>query len=97
MNLSYTILGHMLSTPVVTNWSLPYDSITTKILRHFHVPLTEPIYTKIKKLGREIIYGIGFSRRRSDDKVLNNVYLEDQLPNFRLGARPRAPCRATVA
>lgn len=28
-----------------------------------------------------------------DDRFLNDVYLEDQLPAFRLKARPRAPRR----
>lgn len=28
-----------------------------------------------------------------DDRFLNDVYLEDQLPGFRLRARPRAPRR----
>ena len=60
MHLLFTILRHMLSTPTVSNMSLPYGSIVSKILRHFHVPLTEPVYVETKKMGREIISGIGF-------------------------------------
>ena len=56
VNLLYAILCHMLSTPTVTNRSLPYGSIIIKILRHFHVPLTKPIYTEIRKLGKKIIF-----------------------------------------
>ena len=29
--------------------------------------------------------------------MLNDVYSEDELPDFRLGARPRAPRRAAIA
>uniref|UniRef100_A0A1S8ACF9 Putative plant transposon protein domain-containing protein n=1 Tax=Citrus limon TaxID=2708 RepID=A0A1S8ACF9_CITLI len=115
VNLSYTIIRHMLSAPAVTNRSLPYGSIITKILRHFHVPMTEPVYTETRKLGREIISGIAFHRKHGewvktpssrnedtlvapeDDRVLNDVFSEDQLPDFRLGARPQAPRRAAAA
>ena len=54
----------MLSIPAVSNKSLPYGSIISKILRHFHVPLTELVYVESKKIGREIISGIGFHRRQ---------------------------------
>lgn len=64
VSLSYTILRHMVSTPVVTNRYLPNGSIITRILRHFNVPLTKPVYTKTRKLSREIISGIGFQKRR---------------------------------
>ena len=30
------------------------------------------------------------------DRMLNNIYSEDELPDFRLGARPRVPRRATT-
>lgn len=56
VNLLYAILCHMLSTPAVTNQSLPCGNIIIKILRHFHVSLTKPIYTEIRKLGKEIIF-----------------------------------------
>ena len=46
VSLSYTILRHVLSTPTVTNQSLPYNSIITRILRHFNVPLTEPVMSR---------------------------------------------------
>lgn len=64
VSLSYTILCHMVSTPVVTNQYLPNGSIITRILRHFNVPLTKLVYTKTKKLSREIISRIGFQKRR---------------------------------
>lgn len=32
-----------------------------------------------------------------DDRVLNDIYPTDQLPNFILGARPPEPHRATAA
>ena len=57
-------MRHMLSTLVVSNKSLPYGSIISKILRHFHVPLTEPVYVETKKMGREIISRIGFHWRQ---------------------------------
>ena len=60
VHLSFTIVRHMLSTTAVSNRSLPYGSIISKILQYFHVPLTEPVYVETKKLGREIISGIGF-------------------------------------
>ena len=115
MSLSYTIIRHMLSTPVVTNRSLPYGSIITRILRYFHVRITEPVYVMSHKLGREIIYAIGFFKKRGkwvktqssknedtlvapeDDRMLNDVYSEDELPDFCLGARPRAPRRVAAA
>lgn len=51
VNLGYTITRHMLTSPGVSNWSLPYGSIITRIRNHFHVSLTEPIHVEIKKLG----------------------------------------------
>ena len=53
----------MLSTTAVANKSLPYGSIITRILRHFSVPLTEPIYVETRKLRREIISAIGFFKK----------------------------------
>ena len=64
MHLSFTILRHMLSTTVVFNMSFPYGSIISKILRHFHVPLTEPVYVETKKMGRKIILRISFQWRQ---------------------------------
>ena len=32
-----------------------------------------------------------------DDRLLNNIYSIDQFLEFRLGARPRVPCRTTIA
>lgn len=54
----------MLSTSAVTNRSLSYGSIISRILRHFHVLLTEPVYVETKKLGKEIISEIGFHWRQ---------------------------------
>ncbi|KAL9426824.1 hypothetical protein AB3S75_033579 [Citrus x aurantiifolia] len=114
VSLSYTILCHMLSTPKVSNQSLPYGSIITKILNHFQVPIVEPVFLDTRKLGREIISTIRFFKKRGkwekttsskneatliapeDDRMLNDVYSEDELPNFRLGARPHVPRRATA-
>ncbi|KAH9792871.1 hypothetical protein KPL71_004323 [Citrus sinensis] len=115
VSLSYTILCHMLSTPKVTNQSLPYGSIITRILKFFRVPINKPVYLETRKLGREIISTIGFFKKRGkwekttssknedtlltpdDDCMLNDVYSEDELPDFYLGARPRVPRRAAAA
>ena len=115
VSLSYTILCHMLSTPIFSNWSLPYGSIITRILKFFRVLIIEPVYLETRKLGREIISAIGFFKKRGkwektpssknedtllapeDDRMLNDVYSEDELPDFRLGARPRVPRWATAA
>ena len=75
--------------------------------------MTEPVYVETKKLGREIISGIGFHLRQGkwikvtssknddtfldDNRMLNDVYSEDELPDFRLSTRPRAPHRAAAA
>jgi len=114
VSLSYTILCYMLSSPRVTNRSLPYGSIITRILKFFRVPITEPVYLETRKLGREIISAIEFFKKRGkwekttssknedtllapeDDRMLNDVYSEDELPDFRLGARPRVPRRAAA-
>lgn len=32
-----------------------------------------------------------------DNQMLNDIYFEDELLDFRLGTRPRAPCWATSA
>ena len=47
VSLSYTIMCHMLSTPKVSSRSLPYDSIITKILKHFRVPIVEPVFSRL--------------------------------------------------
>ena len=60
VHLAFTIMCHMLSIPAVSNRSLPYGSIISKILLYFHVLLTKLVYVETKKLGREIISGIGF-------------------------------------
>ncbi|KAH9698155.1 hypothetical protein KPL71_023904 [Citrus sinensis] len=114
VSLSYTILSHMLSTPKVSNRSLPYGSIITKILNHFRVPIIEPVFLETRKLGRDIISAIGFFKKcgqwekttssknedtllaPEDDRMLNDVYSEDELPDFCLGARPRVPRRAAA-
>ena len=105
----------MMSTPRVSNRSLPYGSIITRILKFFRVPITEPVYLETRKLGREIISAIGFFKKCGkwekttssknedtmlapvDDRMLNDVYSEDELPNFHLGARQHVPHRAAVA
>ena len=105
----------MLSTPKVTNRSLPYGSIITWILRFFKVPITELVYNETRKLGREIMSAIRFFKKRRKwkkttssknedtliapevDHMLNDVYSEDELLDFRLGARPCAPHRAAAA
>ena len=115
VSLSYTILCHMLSTPRVSNRSLSYGSIITRILKFFTVPINKPVYLETQKLGREIISTIGFFKKRGkwekttssknedtllapeDDRMLNDIYSKDELPDFRLGARPRVPRRAAAA
>ena len=56
VSLYYTILCHMMSTPKVSNQSLPYGSIITRILKHFRVPIAEPVYLETRKLARSINY-----------------------------------------
>ena len=63
VNLGYIILCHILFTPVMNNRLLPYSSIITRILRHFRIPITEPVYDETKRLGDEIILEIDFHRR----------------------------------
>ena len=114
VSLSYTILCHMRFTPKVSNRSLPYGSIITRILKYFRIPIIEPVYLETRKLRREIISAIGFFKKRGkwekttssknevtllapeDDRMLNDVYSEDELPDFCLGARPRVPRRAAA-
>lgn len=92
----------MLNTPGVRNKLLPYGNVIIKILRHFRVPLIEPVYMETKKLRGEAIIGIVFYRKNEkwakitlsenqntlvapgDDRVLNDVYPADQLPDFKL-------------
>ena len=62
VSLSYIILRHLLSIPVVTNRSLPYGSIITRILRHFNLPLTELVYVDTRKLGRGSFLRLDFLR-----------------------------------
>ena len=115
VHLLFTIVRHILSTTAVSNRSLPYESIISKILRYFHIPLTEPVFVETKKLGREMISGIGFYLKQGkwvkvsssknedilvapdDNRMLNEVYSEDELLDFRLGTRPHAPRRAAAA
>ena len=105
----------MWSTPRVSNRSLPYGSIITRILKFFRVPITEPVYLETRKLGREIISVIEFFKKRgkwektissknedtllapANDRILNDIYSEDELPDFCLGARPRVSRRAAPA
>ena len=114
VSLSYTILCHMLSTPRVSNRSLSYGNIITRILKYFRVLIVEHVYLETRKLGREIISAIRFFKKcekwekttssknedtllaPEDDCMLNDVYSEDELPDFRLGARPRVPRKAAA-
>ena len=66
VNLGYIILHHMLSTLAVNNKLLPYGSIISRILRHFQIPIIEPVYKETKRLGGEIILGIDFRRRNGE-------------------------------
>ena len=66
VNLGYVILRHMLFTSAVNSRLLPYGSIITRILRHFRIPITEPVYDETKRLGREIILEIGFHKRNGE-------------------------------
>ena len=47
VSLSYTILCHIMSTPKVSNRSLPYGNIITRILNYFRVPIIEPIFSRL--------------------------------------------------
>lgn len=53
----------MLSTFGVNNQLLPYDSIITKMLQYFHVPLYESVYVETKRISEVAITGIWFYRR----------------------------------
>ena len=66
VNLGYIMLCHMLSTPAINNRLLPYRGVITGILRHFRIPITELVYNESKRLGGEIILGIGFHQRNGD-------------------------------
>lgn len=105
VNLGYIILCQMSITLLVSNILLLYDNIITKILRHFQVPLSEPIYVENKRLKRKAIMAICFHLRNGqwvkktlsenqntlvaleDDRVLNDIYPTNQLPDFRLRDR----------
>ena len=63
INLHYVILRHMLSTLGVNNQLLPYGSVITKILQHFHVPIRASIYVETKRIGDDAITGTGFYRK----------------------------------
>lgn len=56
----------MLTTLAVNNRSLPYCSVIIKILRHFKVPLGEPIYAETKRLREETITWISFHKRNEE-------------------------------
>lgn len=56
----------MLTTLGVNNRLLLYGSVITKILRHFRVPLSEPVYVVTKQLGEEIISRIRFHRKNME-------------------------------
>ena len=99
----------MLSTPAVNHRLLPYDSIITKILQRFEVPLLDVGYTETRQIGPEAMTGIDFSRKNGkwiktknsknrdtliapeDNRMLNDVYPPNQLPDFQLGAHPPPP------
>ena len=66
VNLGYIMLYHILSTPTINNRLLPYRGVITGILRHFRIPITELVYNESKRLGGEIILGIGFHQRNGD-------------------------------
>ena len=68
----------MLSTPEVNNGLLPYGSIITGI--RFYRKNREWIKTQTSKNQDTLI-------APEDDRVLNDIYRPDQLPDFRLGAR----------
>ena len=69
----------MLSTPAVNNRLLPYGSIIIRILRHFRIPITELVYDETKRLGGEIILGIGFHRRNGEWVNITSYKNEDTL------------------
>ena len=53
----------MLSTPAVNHRLLPYDSIITKILRCFEVPILNTGYTETRRIGLEAMTSISFSKK----------------------------------
>ncbi|KAH9669926.1 hypothetical protein KPL70_021986 [Citrus sinensis] len=63
INLRYIIVRHILSTPAVNHRLLPYDSIITKILRHFEVSLLDTGHMETRRIGPEAMTSIGFSRK----------------------------------
>ena len=66
INLGYVILRHMLSTPGVNHQFLPYGSIISKILRHFQVPFRDSVYVETKRIGKEGVMSIRFSRKNRE-------------------------------
>lgn len=69
----------MLFTPAMSNRLLPYGSIITRILRHFRIPITKLIYDESKRLGSEIILGIGFHRSNGEWVKVTSSKNEDTL------------------
>ncbi|KAH9687357.1 hypothetical protein KPL70_014742 [Citrus sinensis] len=90
INLGYVIVWHILSTPTVNHRLLPYSSIITKILRRFEVPLLDIGHMETRRIGPEAMTSI------EDDRMLNDIYPPDQLPDFRLGAHHHPPHRRFV-
>ena len=79
INLGYVIVRHMLSTPAINHCLLPYDSIITKILRHFEVPLLDTGYMETRRIGPEAMTSIGFSRMNGEWIKTKNSKNQDTL------------------
>ena len=79
INLRYVILRRMLSTPSVNHCLLPYDSIISKILRHFQVPFWDVVYKETKLIDSEAMTSIGFSRKNDEWLKTSNSKNRDTL------------------
>ena len=79
INLGYIILRHMLSIPAMNNKLLLYGSIITRILRYFRISIIERVYDETKRLGGDIILGIGFHRRNREWVKITSSKNDDTL------------------
>ena len=90
----------MLSIPNLITYSLSCGYFITQILKHFKVPINEPLCKPSKSIKDKVVYALGFEWSNgtwvkftknkyaflapSDDQPLNTVAPTDQLLNFSL-------------
>lgn len=89
LNIRYIILHHMLSILKISNCSLSFSSIITRILKHFYIPLDEPKTLGTKGLSDEAISNLRFIWEedqwakdcRYKDKVTYMALTDDHICN----------------